>query len=207
MRDYRAMKVPQHFLDKVIAPACNKNPDIIEAFRTTPREYFMDEAMRLKAYNDDALPIGYGQTISQPSLVAMMLDKLEPSKSLTCLEIGAGSGFVSSLLGKLMSEVYAMELIPELVRSAQQKLRTMLLWNVQVMTANGAMGYPEKGPYPRILVSCGANSMPQPLLDQLAEGGIMLIPINGVLKKVTKTDGEIREEALAKVAFVNFVNT
>ncbi|MDR2870266.1 MAG: protein-L-isoaspartate(D-aspartate) O-methyltransferase [Deferribacteraceae bacterium] len=207
MRDYRSMKVPQFFLDKVIAPSCNNDANIIEAFRTVPREYFMAEAMKMQAYSDDALPIGYGQTISQPSLVAMMIYHLQPSKQLKCLEIGAGSGYLSALLGKLMADVYAMELVIELVTAAQQKVRKMMLWNVNVMKANGAMGYADKAPYDRIIVSCGANSMPKPLIEQLAEGGIMLIPLNGTLTKLTKNEGTIKEEALAKVAFVDFVHT
>jgi protein-L-isoaspartate(D-aspartate) O-methyltransferase len=207
MRDYRSMKVSQAFLDKVIAPACAGDALIINAFRTVPREYFMDEAMKMQAYSDDALPIGYGQTISQPSLVAMMLHQLQPSKTLKCLEVGAGSGYLSALLGKLMGDVYAMELVGELVSKAQQRLRKMMLWNVQIMKANGAIGCPENAPYDRIIASCGANSLPKPLVDQLAEGGIMLIPLNGTLIKLTKSPEGLVEEPIAKVAFVEFVNT
>lgn len=208
MRDYTRLKVPPAFIDKVIRPACGGDPAIVSAFETVPREYFMDEAMHLKAYTDNALPIGFGQTISQPSLVAMMLKELEPSKKLTCLEIGAGSGFVSALLGRLMEQVYSIELIDGLTKIAQQKLRSMMIWNVQAMTSNGALGYADKAPFDRIIVSAGANSMPQPLIDQLSpEGGIMIIPLAGTLTKVVKNGDDTQTGQLAKVSFVNFVHT
>ncbi|MDR2885021.1 MAG: protein-L-isoaspartate(D-aspartate) O-methyltransferase [Deferribacteraceae bacterium] len=204
MLDFRRMNVPKPFIDKVIAPSCQGDERILNAFRAVPREFFMDEAMRLKAYVDSAQPIGYGQTISQPSLVAMMLHELETAPTHKVLEIGAGSGYVTALLGKLVDEVYALELLPELCTKARDKIREMMIRNVRLMTANGAVGYAEKAPYDRIIVSAGAKSFPPALLEQLADDGIIIIPIDGVLTKVLKS-GE--RKPLAKVAFVDFINS
>lgn len=200
-------RVPTQFIDKYIKPACRNDEKILSAFRQVPREFFVDEAMRAKAYNDDAQPIGFGQTISQPSLVAMMLYELETSEEMNCLEIGAGSGYVTALLSKLVKDVYALEYLPDLVDRANKKLRHIFVRNAYVVKADGSKGYPERAPFDRILVSAGAASMPQALEEQLAEGGIMIIPLNGTLIKAVKNDGKISTKALAKVAFVDFINT
>lgn len=200
-------KVPANFIDKIIKPACGGDSAIIEAFTKVPREFFMDEAMRLRAYLDDAQPIGYKQTISQPSLVATMLKELEITNKHKCLEIGSGSGFVTALLARLCDEVVAVDILPELVSRAQEKIRQLRLYNVRLFTSDGSLGLKERAPYDRILVSAGAKSMPSPLLDQLADGGIMIIPVGGILTKVVKSEGKITETSLAKVAFVDFINT
>ncbi len=207
MLDHKTMKVPEHFIDKYIRPSCHNDPRIVEAFKTVPREFFMDEAMRLKAYSDNAQPIGFGQTISQPSLVAMMLYELEANNTHKCLEVGAGSGFVTALLSRLADEVYALELLPELRMKAQEKLRKMKINNVRLFTADGTLGLPEKAPYDRILVSAGGKSLPKSLEEQLADGGIMIIPLNGILTKIIKKESSLTKKSLANVAFVDFVNS
>jgi protein-L-isoaspartate(D-aspartate) O-methyltransferase len=201
------MKPPASFIDKVIRPACNDDPRIVSAFQSVPREFFMDEAMKLQAYVDNAQPIGFGQTISQPSLVAMMLYELEITQTSKCLEVGAGSGYVSALFGRLADEVYGLELLPELARIAQDKLRQMGINNVRVISADGSLGYPSKAPFDRIMISAGAKSLPETLVEQLAEGGVMIIPLNGVLTKVRKIGGTIEQKQLARVVFVDFVGT
>ncbi|MDR0454005.1 MAG: protein-L-isoaspartate(D-aspartate) O-methyltransferase [Deferribacteraceae bacterium] len=205
MLDYKTMKVPEYFIDKYIRPSCHDDQRIVEAFNTVPRQFFMDN--NPKAYTNDTQPIGMGQTISQPSLVAEMLYELEIDKNHKCLEIGAGSGFVTALLSKLADEVFALELLSELRAKAQEKIRQMKIINVRLFTADGALGFPDKAPYDRILVSAGAKNMPKALEDQLAEGGIMIIPLNDILTKVIKNKGELTQKQLAKVRFVDFVNS
>lgn len=207
MRDPKKMTVPKTFIDKYIKPSCKNDLRITAAFSSVPREYFMDEAMKSNAYSDNAQPIGFGQTISQPSLVAMMLYELECTEKHTVLEIGAGSGFVTALLGKLANEVYGIELLGELCKIAQERIRAVHIRNAKVICGDGSKGYPEKAPFDRIIVSAMASEMPKKLLAQMAEGGIMIIPIKGTLTKVMKNDGEITTKPLATVAFVDFVNS
>ena len=211
MLDHKTLKVPEQFIDRYIRQSSCNDQRIIEAFKTVPREFFIDEALTVniyqKAYVDSAQPIGFGQTISQPSLVAKMLYELEVDKSHRCLEIGAGSGFVTALLSKLAGEVIALELLPELRIKAQDRIRQMKIDNVYLFTADGAFGYCEKAPYDRIIVSAGAKSVPKALEDQLADGGIMIIPLNGELTKIIKKDDHLTKIKLANVIFVDFVNS
>ena len=192
---------------EMIAKTVKGDERIIEAFRAVPREFFMDEAMKRAAYVDSAQPIGYKQTISQPSLVAIMLKELEPADNHNCLEIGAGSGFVTALLAKLVDEVWALEYLPPLAETARARMRKLKLLNTHVITGDGSKGYPERAPYDRILVSAGAAKTPEPLTAQLKEGGIMLIPVGGRLLKITKGENGLTETDLAGVSFVDFVNS
>jgi len=207
MPERKASQIPDYFIDRYIRPACHDDSCIVEAFKAVPRELFMDEAMRLNAYNDNAQPIGFGQTISQPSLVAMMLYKLEIRKTDKCLEIGAGSGFVTALLSKLAGEVFALELLPELRVKAQEKISEMKIDNARLFTADGTLGFPEKAPYDRIIISAGAKSLPPALIEQLTDEGIMIIPLNGVLTKIINNKGLLTKQHLANVTFVDFVNS
>ena len=200
------LKVPEHFLE-MIAKSAKGDGRIIEAFRTVPREFFMDEAMRRASYVDSAQPIGYKQTISQPSLVAMMLKELDTAEHHNCLEIGAGSGFVTALLAKLVDEVWALEYLPPLAETARTRMRKLKLLNTHIITGDGSKGYAEKAPYDRILVSAGAAKTPDTLVAQLKIGGIMLIPVNGRLLKINKGENGLTEKDLAGVSFVDFVNS
>jgi protein-L-isoaspartate(D-aspartate) O-methyltransferase len=166
----------------------------------------MDEAMIGKAYIDCAQPIGYGQTISQPSLVALMLTELETTSKHKCLEIGAGSGFVTALLARLVDEVWALEYLPELSAKAREKLKAARANNTHMITGDGSKGYPDKAPYDRILASAGAGQVPSALTDQLAEGGILIIPVRSELLKIVKTEGKLESKVLCSVSFVDFVN-
>jgi protein-L-isoaspartate(D-aspartate) O-methyltransferase len=195
------------FADETIAPACNWNKSIVEAFKSVDRALFIDEALCFKAYKDFAMPIGQGQTISQPSLVAKMLNELECDRSHTCLEIGVGSGFVTALLSKLVNKVYAVELLNEFVELAAKRLKSLSVDNALVMCGDGSVGLQEYAPYDRIIVSAKANSIPPPLKKQLKVGGIMLIPVGYELIKCIKNVDGFTETVLADVNFVEFKNS
>jgi protein-L-isoaspartate(D-aspartate) O-methyltransferase len=150
---------------------------ILEAFRSVPRECFVPENQVGHAYEDRALPIGRAQTISQPSMIALMFQALEPAATDRALEVGAGSGYAAALLGTLVREVYALELLPELAEHGRENLARAGVKNVSLLTAHGEFGLPAYAPYDVILVSAGARSTPSSLLEQLAPGGRIAIPV------------------------------
>ncbi|GAB7140759.1 protein-L-isoaspartate(D-aspartate) O-methyltransferase [Deferribacterales bacterium RsTz2092] len=197
----------RNYLTHIIAPSCHNNIAVVSAFAAFPRELFVDEVLKSKAYTKDALPIGYGQTISQPALVAYMLEMLELSIEHSCLEIGSGSGFVTALLSKLVKQVYAVDIVPELVLLAKRRLRNLHVRNADVSLSDGSLGLAEKAPFDRILASAGANSLPSSLVAQLAVNGIMLIPLNGILTKIIKAADKLETIPLGDVSFVDFINT
>jgi protein-L-isoaspartate(D-aspartate) O-methyltransferase len=201
------MRAPNIFINTIISPACDGEPDIVSAFTDIDRAFFLPEPMRHMAYVDKAIPIGYDQTLSQPSLVAYMLKELELKDAESCLEIGAGSGFVTVLLSKLVKYVYAVELRPELAEGARDKVRSLYISNVKIFCGDGTQGNEKFAPYDRIIVSAGAKSIPEKLISQLKDGGIMLIPLNNSLIKIVKKGSELIKKPLASVAFVDFVGT
>ena len=150
---------------------------IIEAFRRVPRERFLPEAVKAQAYDDRALPLAEGQTVSQPSMIAIMLDALACRSTDRVLEIGAGSGYAAALLGCLAAEVHAVEIRPALAERARATLAALAHQNVHVHVGDGARGLPEHAPFDRILVSAAARDVPAPLVDQLAPGGRLVIPV------------------------------
>jgi protein-L-isoaspartate(D-aspartate) O-methyltransferase len=150
---------------------------LLEAFRRVPRHRFVPEPMRSKAHEDRALPIGKEQTISQPSMIALMLDALQIRPEHHVLEVGAGSGYAAALLGELAAEVDAIEVLPELCTRAEQTLRELGVSNVHIHCRNGAYGLPERAPFDRILVSAGAQRVPPSLVGELAVGGRIAIPV------------------------------
>ena len=150
---------------------------ILAAFRSVPREYFVPDAQVGHAYEDRALPIGFGQTISQPSMIALMFQALAPLSHERALEVGAGSGYAAALLGTLVREVFALELLPELAERGRENLAHAGSNNVTLITGHGEFGLPEFAPFDVILVSAGARSTPRSLVDQLAPGGRIAIPV------------------------------
>lgn len=150
---------------------------VLAAMEQIPRHLFVPEAYRLEAYDSCALPIGEGQTISQPYMVAVMTQALNLQGSEKVLEIGTGSGYQAALLGWLAKEVYTIERIEPLVERARAVLRTLGLDNVHVRPGNGTLGLPEEAPFDRILITAGAPSVPPALIEQLALGGILVAPI------------------------------
>lgn len=166
----------QNRLFNLLASYGTKQP-IINVFEAVPRELFVDAPFVDSAYEDRALPIGSGQTISQPSLVATMLEALELTGSEKVLEIGTGSGFEAALLGKLARRVYTIERIRTLAASARGRLKKLRLSNVSVIVSDGTLGLAKCAPYDAIIVTAAFKSVPQPLIDQLRNGGRLIMPV------------------------------
>jgi protein-L-isoaspartate(D-aspartate) O-methyltransferase len=183
------------------------DPQVLQAMAEVPRHEFVPLAMRSFAYADGPLPIGHGQTISQPFIVAYMTQALELTKDDTVLEIGTGSGYQAAILAKLAKEVYTIEIVPQLAQSSKELLERLSFENVHVRLGDGYLGWPEKAPFDAIIVTCAPDHVPQPLVDQLKEGGRMLIPVGGQgtiqqLVLLTKRDGKILRENKLDVRFV-----
>jgi protein-L-isoaspartate(D-aspartate) O-methyltransferase len=156
------------------------NYQVLDVVRTTPRHLFLDEAMAHRAYEDVALPIGFQQTLSQPYIVARMTELLlEGGAPERVLEIGTGSGYQTAILAQLVGEVYSVERIKPLQQKARQRMRQLKLRNVHMNHADGGMGWPERGPFDGILAAAAPERIPQELLEQLAPGGRLVIPVGG----------------------------
>lgn len=164
-----------------------KDPRILAAFERVPRQAFLPPELADRAYEDTALPIGLGQTISQPSMIAMMLTALDLSPRHRVLEVGSGSGYVLALLSQLGCEVFGIERHPELAARARETLRSIGVTDVVVHEGDGALGLPQHAPFDRILVSAGASYIPDALLAELAEGGRLVMPVGGAESQILVT--------------------
>lgn len=153
------------------------SPRVMQALADVPRHEFVPETDRVSAYLDMPLPIGYGQTISQPYIVALMTDLLEVGPRAKVLEVGAGSGYQAAVLAKLVREVHTLEIVPELARACRARLARLGVTNVKVHEGDGAAGLPEEAPFDGVLVAAAAREMPGVLVEQLALGGRMVIPL------------------------------
>lgn len=162
-------------------------PRILSAFEQVPREAFLPAELRARAYEDTALPIGLGQTISQPSMIALMLRALECAPQHRVLEVGSGSGYVLALLSQLGCEVFGVERHAALATGARETLRSIGVTDVVVQEGDGTLGLPEHAPYDRILVSAGAAAIPEALLAELAEGGRLVMPVGGAESQILVT--------------------
>jgi protein-L-isoaspartate(D-aspartate) O-methyltransferase len=160
---------------------------ILDAFAQVPREAFLPPELAERAYDDSALPLGFGQTISQPSMIALMLKALDVSPRHRVLEVGSGSGYVLALLSHIGCEVFGVERLPELVARARETLRGMGVADVVLQEGDGTHGMPEHAPYDRIVVSAGAPFIPEPLLAELAEGGRLVMPVGGAESQILVT--------------------
>jgi protein-L-isoaspartate(D-aspartate) O-methyltransferase len=182
---------------------------VLEAMRSVPRHLFVPSPWRAQAYEDMPLPIGQQQTISQPYIVALMLEALQLTGTERVLEVGTGSGYQAALLGWLTHHVYTVEIIPELVQSARQILSRLGYKNVEVVTANGSIGWKAGAPYDAIIVAAASPVVPPSLVDQLQEGGRLVLPVgeffSQVLLRVRKQQGKIVTENLGGCAFVPLV--
>ncbi|WP_167128632.1 protein-L-isoaspartate(D-aspartate) O-methyltransferase [Nitratidesulfovibrio liaohensis] len=185
---------------------------VLAAMRSVPRHLFVQEALRAQAYEDHPLPIGHGQTISQPFIVALMSQIIEPQPGLRVLEIGTGSGYQAAVLAEMGMDVYTVERIRELHAAARDLLRTLKYRKVRLKLDDGTLGWPEAAPYDRILVTAGGPEVPLPLIEQLADPGILVIPV-GASKRmqelvvVRKQGGRVVRESKGGVAFVDLVGT
>ncbi len=183
-----------------------ENGRVLDALRGTPRHLFVPRRLRSMAYHDMALPIGHGQTISPPSMVGGMLERLDLRLQDRVLEVGTGTGYQAAVLSRLAGEVYTIEIVRALARRAEATLKRLGLHNVHVRTGDGYLGWPEQAPFDRIIVACSPGQVPPPLIDQLKEGGKMIIPIGSgydqLLYLLTKVNGELVREAVAPTVFV-----
>lgn len=187
------------------------DPRILSAFEQVPREAFVPSDLRAKAYDDTALPIGLGQTISQPSMIALMLQALQCTPRLRVLEVGSGSGYVLALLSQLHCEVFGIERHAELAARAPESLRSIGVTDVVVHEGDGTLGWAEHAPYDRILVSAAAAAIPEPLLAQLAEGGRLVMPVGGAETQILVTcerddKGSLHYRAGASCVFVPLIS-
>jgi protein-L-isoaspartate(D-aspartate) O-methyltransferase len=186
-----------------------KDPAVLKAFEAVPRHVFVPAAVRHRAYEDSPLPIGNGQTISQPSVHARYLELLELKGNERVLEIGTGSGYQTALLSKLAAQVFSVERIAPLLESAREVLAQTGVRNVSFLLGDGTLGWRDYAPYDAILVSAAAPSVPQPLADQLAENGRLLIPLGGrdvqTLNVVTRRNGQLEYRTIYAVRFVPLV--
>jgi len=184
---------------------------VLSAMESIPRELFVEDVFREHAYDDTALPIALGQTISQPTIVAMMTVALEVKPRMRVLEIGTGSGYQAAVLAKLARRVYSIERHKDLLAIAEQRFLQLRLTNIVTKRGDGAKGWKEAAPFERIIVTAAAKEIPAALVDQLAEGGIMVIPVGGnvaeqKLLRLTKgEDGKTFIESLMDVRFVPLV--
>ncbi|HEY6148577.1 MAG TPA: protein-L-isoaspartate(D-aspartate) O-methyltransferase [Thermoanaerobaculia bacterium] len=183
-----------------------RNPRVLAAMREVPRHLFVDDAQRARAYDDCPLPIGGRQTISQPYIVALMSELLDLTPNERVLEIGTGSGYQSAVLSRLSGRVYSIEIIPELAKASAERLQRLGYSNITVKEGDGYRGWPEHAPFDGIIVTAAPERIPQPLLDQLAPNGRMVIPVGGFFQelKVFKKDanGRITEQDIIPVRFV-----
>lgn len=180
---------------------------VLEAMRNMPRHIFVDEALASRAYEDTALPIGHGQTISQPYTVARMTEALmQGATPETVLEIGTGSGFQCAILAKLVRRVYSVERIEALLDLARTRFRELGIRNIRLKHSDGGIGWPEYGPFDGILVTAAPTGLPQQLLEQLAVGGRLILPLQKrqgqVMLRITRTVDGYQQEQLESANFV-----
>jgi len=183
--------------------------DLLEAFGDIPRERFIPPDQQRHAYGDFPLPIGRGQTISQPYVVALMIQELDPRPGDRVLDVGAGSGYQTAILARLSAWVYAVERIEELADRAGTTLAGLDVKNVTIRTADGSTGWAEEAPFDRIICGAGAPKVPQPWIDQLADGGRIVLPVGErdvqTLVVLDKHEGQVRRRRLCDVRFVKLI--
>ena len=185
------------------------DPLVLAAMRKVPRHLFVPREYEQSAYDDRPLPIGYGQTISQPYMVAIMTQALKLEGDERILEVGTGSGYQAAILAEIADHVVSVERIPELAERATRILRNLGYMNVEVIVGDGSRGYAERAPYDGIIVTAGAPDIPQVLIDQLADGGRLVIPVGNsfqqTLTRVTRKGDETKIERLEGCVFVPLV--
>lgn len=195
--------------DQIIARGVSSTA-VIAAMRRVPRHLFVEEALKPQAYEDHPLPIGQGQTISQPYVVALMTEILDVRPGMKILEIGTGSGYQTAVLAEMDAVVYSVERVPELFELAKNRLASMGYGNVHQKLADGTLGWPEHAPYDRILVAAGGPKVPEPYIEQLADPGQLVMPVgverrSQTLVAIRKKDGKIGRKSGGQVTFVDLV--
>ncbi|HMF45178.1 MAG TPA: protein-L-isoaspartate(D-aspartate) O-methyltransferase [Candidatus Udaeobacter sp.] len=196
----------QQMVEQQLKPRGINDVRVLAAMAKVPREEFIPVNARAGAYEDGPLPIGYDQTISQPYVVAFMTEQLRPKQGDRVLEIGSGSGYQAAILAELMAEVYTMEIVGPLAKTAEATLQRLGYQNVHIKVGDGYKGWPEEAPFDAIIVTCAPENVPQPLVDQLKDGGRMVIPVGErfaqQLYLLEKKNGQLKESATLPVRFV-----
>jgi protein-L-isoaspartate(D-aspartate) O-methyltransferase len=198
----------ERMVDRQIERRGIENPRVLEALRDVKRHLFVPPNEVTSAYEDHPLPIGHGQTISQPYIVALMTEAIDPQPEDRVLEVGTGSGYQAAVLSKLVKEVYSIEIVEPLGKSAAERLQKLGYENVTVRIGDGYQGWPEKAPFDAIVVTAAPPEVPQALVDQLAEGGCMVVPVGTAFQElmlVEKKKGEVKKRVITAVRFVPMV--
>ncbi len=183
-----------------------KDERVLAAMAKVPREEFVPQDSRAASYDDGPLPIGYDQTISQPYIVAFMTEQLRPKPSDRVLEVGTGSGYQAAILAELVADVYTIEIVEPLAKNAEATLPRLGYKNIHMKVGDGYKGWPEEAPFDAIIVTCAPDKVPQPLIDQLKDGGRMVIPVGErfaqQLYLLEKKNGQLKESVSLPVRFV-----
>ncbi len=190
-----------------------KNKDVLKSMRMVQRDLFVPQDIKNFAYEDRPLPIGYGQTISQPYIVALMTELLELKYKDKVLEIGTGSGYQAAILSQIVEEVYTIEIYKELAEQAKERFKSLNYNNIKTLNADGYYGWEEKGPFDAIIVTCAPSFVPPPLIQQLKVGGLMVIPVGPpftiqkllLIKKID--ENKVITEDILSVSFVPLIRS
>jgi protein-L-isoaspartate(D-aspartate) O-methyltransferase len=205
--DFKELR--EHMVRTQLVPRGIKDERVLEAVRKVPRHLFVDESMQYRAYDDMALSIGEGQTISQPYMVAVMTELLELKGHERVLEVGTGSGYQAAVLSELAKEVYTIERIAALAERTEERFRSLGYHNIHIRVADGTLGWPEEAPFDGIIVTAGTPKVPDPLSEQLSENGILVAPVGDrfsqQLIKMKKIKGTIKEEYHTPCVFVPLI--
>ena len=205
----RAARERERMVDEQLARRGITDARVLDVMRRIPRHRFVEEGLTHGAYEDHPLPIGEGQTISQPYIVALMTALLELTGQEKVLEVGTGSGYQTAVLGALTRRVCSIERLPRLAERARATLEALGVQNVWIRVGNGALGWPDEAPFDRILVAAGGPSVPPPLVEQLAEGGRMVLPVGSpedqVLTVVERVGGQTQTRQAGECKFVKLV--
>lgn len=199
----RAVMVAEQIVSRGVT-----DPRVLAAMRKVPRHLFVPEAVRPSAYEDSPLPIGFGQTISQPYIVAYMSEVLQVAPDHRVLEVGTGSGYQAAILAELAREVYTIEIVPELAERARTTLESLGYANVHVRVGDGYLGWAEHAPFDRIMVTAAPDHVPQPLVEQLADGGRLVLPVgrgDQWIRILTRRGDRVTEQTTIPVRFVPLV--
>ena len=202
--DFAAQR--QRMVEKQLKPRGIKDERVLTAMSKVPREEFIPADARPDAYEDGPLPIGYDQTISQPYVVAFMTEQLRPKPGDRVLEIGSGSGYQAAILAECVADVYTIEIVEPLAKTAEATLKRLGYKNVHINVGDGYKGWPKEAPFDAIIVTCAPEQVPQPLIDQLKDGGRMVIPVGErfaqQLYLLEKKNGQMKESVTLPVRFV-----
>ena len=205
--DYTILR--RRMVEEQLIPRGIEDPRVIDAFLKVERHRFIPEELRGSAYADYPVPIGEGQTISQPYIVALMTECLDLSGDEVVLEIGTGSGYQAAILAELSSQVYSIERFPSLGERAESLLQNLGYINIKIKVGDGTLGWPEEAPFSRIIVTAAAAEVPLPLAEQLSEGGKMILPLgetfSQVLTLIEKKKGQLKAESICGCVFVPLI--